>query len=466
MTMSQTKSQTKRTGEPGEEGSRSLISRDVRHAALVVSILLAAWWSPAICAAQKPARLTKIEVVGLKRVTQEQVIATSQLQIGQPIDPSVVDVAAEKLMQSGLFKTLSYRLRTADDEAIVIFTVEEAAKNLPVVFENFVWFADDEIAHAIRQDVPFFDGTAPQGGTTANKIAAALQRLLDNKRIPGRVESLPYVDERVGKVELVFTVKGVKIPVCSVHFPGADAIPETNLIKASQQLIQSDYSKKDAAAFARYTLFPLYRHIGRLRATFPDPSAKLEPESCTGGVALTIPVEEGLAYSWEKAEWSGNQALTGEELSAALNMKTGELADGFKIDKGLKEVDKAFGHRGYIAVRIRPSIEFDDASAHVSYRFSITEGARYFMGKLIINGLPAEDEERLRAKWTLGPNALFDASYIEDFGQKGMREFLTGLAQRSPGSRRPNIEVKTKPDAQKQTVDVIISFNQAEDREQ
>src|SRR5229473_3215044 len=436
-------SQTKRTGKQGEEDSRSRISRDVRHATLVVSILLAALWSPAICAAQKPARLIKIEVVGSKRVTPEQVIATSQLQIGQTVDPAVLDAAADRLMQSGLFKALSYRVRTADDEAIVIFEVEEAAKNLPVVFENFVWFAEDEIAHAIRQDVPFFDGTAPQGGTTTDKIAAALQRLLDGKRIPGHVEFLPYADERVGRVELLFTVKGVKVPVCSLHFPGAEAIPETNLIKSSQQLIQSDYSKKDAAAFAKYTLFPLYRRLGRLRATFQEPAVKLEPETCTGGVGVTIPVDEGLAYLWEKAEWSGNQVVTSEELSAALGMKAGELADGFKIDKGLIGLYKAYGHRGYVAASFRPSIEFDDASAHLSYRFTVTEGARYFMGKLIVNGLPAEDEARLREKWTLGPNAVFDTSYVDDFSQKGLREFMMGLAQRSPGSRRPNIELKT-----------------------
>ena len=457
-------SQTKGTGKQGDGGSRSSASRHVRHGALVLSVLLAALWSPAICAAQKPARLIKIEVVGNKRVTQEQIIETSQLKIGQPVDPSVADTAAEKLMQSGLFKTLSYRLRTADDQATVIFEVIDAAKNLPVVFENFVWFSDDEIAHAIRQDVPFFDGTAPQGGTTTNKIVAALQRLLDGKRIPAKVEFLPYADTATGKVELLFTARGVKIPVCSLHFPGAEAVPETDLIKASQQFIQSDYSKKDAAAFATYTLFPLYRRIGRLRATFQDPTVKLDPETCTGGVGVTIPVEEGLAYSWEKAEWMGNQAVTSEELSAALGMKAGDVADGFKIDKGLIDVHKAYGHRGYVAASFRPSIEFDDASAHVSYRFSVTEGARYFMGKLIINGLPPEDEERLRAKWTLGSNAVFDASYLDDFGQKGLREFITGLAQRSPGSRRPKVEVKTKPDAQKQTVDVIIGFNQGQDQ--
>src|SRR5258707_15272580 len=244
MVMSQTT-----IAKKGGGGPRSRVNRDVGRAALVLSVLLAALWSTEICLAQKPLRLVKIEVLGNKRVTPEQVIATSQLQIGQPIDTSMADAAAEKLMQSGLFKTLSYRLRTTDDQAIVIFEVVEAAKNLPVVFENFIWFADEEIARAIRQDVPFFDGTAPQGGTTTNKIAAALQRLLDGKRIPGHVEFLPYADERVGRVELLFTVKGVKVPVCSLHFPGAEAVTETNLIKDSQHLCQPYDAKEDVAAF-------------------------------------------------------------------------------------------------------------------------------------------------------------------------------------------------------------------------
>src|SRR6266850_8295781 len=114
MAPSQTMSQTKRVGRQGDVGSRSITSRDAGHA-LIIPILLAALWSPAICAAQKPARLIKVEVTGNIRVTQEQIIETSQLKIGQTVDPAVLDAAAVRLVQSGLFKTLSYRLRTADD---------------------------------------------------------------------------------------------------------------------------------------------------------------------------------------------------------------------------------------------------------------------------------------------------------------------------------------------------------------
>ncbi len=408
--------------------------------------------------AQKQFTLRRVEVVGLQRLTAQKVIATSGLKVGDTINPAVIDAAAEKLMQSGLFKKLAYKLRTTADEATVIFEVEEASRNLPVVFENFVWFSEDEIARTVRQDVPFFDGTAPEAGTTTDKIAAALQRLLSQKKIPGRVEHMSYTNLAKGTQEIMFTVEGVKIRVCSLHFPGAAAISEAELIKASEALLKSDYSRKDASSFANYTLFPLYRHLGYLRAQFQQPTAALEesPSPCAGGVALTIPVDEGVVYSWGATEWSGNQVLTNEDLTAALGMTAGEVADGVKIDKGLKNVRKAYGHRGYLAAAVKESTEFDDSTKRVSYRFLISEGARYFMGNLIVSGLPAEEVERLKAKWTLGVNAVFDESYIDDFRQHGLREFMTGLTQRT-GSRA-KVEIEIKPNSQRQTVDVIIGF--------
>ena len=410
------------------------------------------------CPAQQPATLRQIEFVGLKKLTPQQVIDASGLKVGDTINPDVIDAAAEKLMQSGLFRRVGYKVRTADNEATVIFEVEEASRNLPVVFENFVWFTEDEIARAIRQDVPFFDGTAPEAGTTTDKIAAVLQRLLSQKKIPGRVEHMPYNDLAKGTLEILFTVEGVKIPVCSLHFPGATAISEADLIKASNDLLKSDYSRKNAGVFASHNLFPLYRHLGRLRAQFKQPAAALEesPSRCAGGVAVTIPVDEGVVYAWDAAEWSGNQVLTNEDLTAALGMNAGEVADGVKIDKGLKGVRKAYGRRGYLAVAFKEFTEFDDATKRVSYRFGVTEGPRYFMGNLIVSGLAAEEVERLKAKWTLGSNAVFDESYVDDFRQTGLREFMMGFTQRT-GSRA-KVEMELKPNAQKQTVDVIISF--------
>ena len=424
---------------------------------IVLALLLV---SSAPGRAQQPVTLRRIEFVGLKKLTGQQALDASGLKVGDNASREAIDAAADKLMQSGLFKKLSYRVHTANNEATIVFEVEEASRNLPVVFENFVWFSEDEIARAIRQDVPFFDGTAPAAGSTTDKIAMALQRLLSQKKIDGRVEHMPYNDLAKGTQEILFTVQGVRIPVCSLHFPGATTISEADLIKASQSLLKTDYSRKDADVFASYKLFPLYRQLGHLRAQFQPATAALEesPSQCAGGVAVSIPVDEGVVYSWELAEWSGNQALTQEDLSAALGMKAGEVADGLKIDKGLQDVRKAYGRRGYVAAGIKESVEFDDGARRVSYRIGVTEGARYFMGKLIVNGLSPEDAGQLKAKWTLGSNAVFDESYIDDFRQTGLRGFMTDLTQRTRSGSRAKVEVDVKPNAQSQTVDVIISF--------
>jgi len=406
---------------------------------------------------QQRARLQKVEVTGLKRMSADQVITLSGLQIGQAVDGTVLDAAANKMMQSGLFRRLGYRTRNTRDGAIVTFDIVESAVSLPIVFENFVWFTDDEILTAIRQDVPFFNGTAPATGDTTEKIAAALQRLLAARNINGRVEYLPYVTK--DNQELVFTVKGARIPICSLHFPGASAIPESDLVKASREILNIEYSKKDIATFAPIKLIPLYHHLGYLRTEFQPATVSMEnAAACPGGVSVTIPVEEGAVYTWAGSEWNGNEKLTVDDLAGALGMNPGEVADGLKIEKGLKEVRRAYAGRGYLSAQVKESMEFAEGAPRVRYIFNITEGPRFFMGNLIISGISSADAEALKSKWTLGANSVFDEAYVEQFRQTTLREFAAGLVQRSRSGARARVEVETRPDAQKLTVDVIINF--------
>src|SRR5882724_12463635 len=70
-------------------------------------------------------RLSKIEFSGLQRHSEEEAIAASGLQIGQFVDLPALDAAAQRLVDSGLFKKLSYRYRNTGEQAVVTFQVEE-----------------------------------------------------------------------------------------------------------------------------------------------------------------------------------------------------------------------------------------------------------------------------------------------------------------------------------------------------
>ena len=120
-------------------------------------------------------RLQKIEVSGLKRMSEAQLIERSGLETGQPVDVPALDAAAERLLGTGLFTRLSYRYRTQGDAATVTFEVEEAKResNIPVVFDNFIWFSEEELSRAVKKQLPSFDGSAPETDGAVASITRA-----------------------------------------------------------------------------------------------------------------------------------------------------------------------------------------------------------------------------------------------------------------------------------------------------
>lgn len=427
---------------------------------IVAFVALCSSFTVARAQQQPPAekmRLAKIEVTGLKRVKEEEIVAASGLQVGQTLVVDDFDAASQRLLASGLVTKVGYKLRERGGEATVTFEIVEAERgaNLPVVFDNFVWFTPEEIASAVRREVPAFDGTASESSLVIEGIKRALAGLLRERKIAAQVEYMPSSNlDTGGERKHVFTARGVSLPVCAAHFPGASGVAEKDLIEAARQqhLINGDYSRELVSIIAQAALKEIYHERGYLRVEFDAPTATLSPECGANGVTVTVPVNEGAAYNWGGASWTGNESLSAVELNAALGMRAGELANGVKIEKSLASVARAYGRKGYLALRLKPSQDFDDASRTVTYRFDVREGAQYHMGALNLNGLADADAERIRAKWTMKEGEVYDATYVETF----VRQAITDVT-RAVG-KPVHVSVETLPDAQRQTVDVTLAF--------
>src|ERR1041385_5229602 len=322
--------------------------------------------------AQTPRKIAGIETVGLETLTTESVIATSGLKIGDTFSVEATDAAAERLVSSGLFKKVGYRTRTAGSNVTITFELEETkGQSSPVVFDNFIWFSDEELAAAIKREVPSFNLSAPDIGNTNEAIKNALQNLLAERKLPGQVEY--FLAEHAH----LFRVTGVPMKICTLHFPGAKNVSEEKLIQVTRSSMDQEYSRQSAKTFPKFGLSPIYRELGQLRASFGAPLAKPQTNGGCEGVDLTISVDEGAVYSWAKADWSGNQVLSAKELDDALGMKPGEVANGKKFDKGMNEVQKAYGKHGRIQALMKPTPEFNDASPEVTFKIEVNEGPEF-----------------------------------------------------------------------------------------
>jgi outer membrane protein insertion porin family len=427
----------------------------------VFLILLLAVVTP--CAAQQNFKIAKIEFEGLQRFSPDEMILKTELKTGQPFDLAALDAAAQRLLDSGLFKNVAYRTKPNRDQITITFVVEEAnVTTSRVVFDNFIWFSDNELIAAVQREVPSFTGMAPDNGDTVERITKSLQRFLHEKEIEATVSYMTSQDSITSvSQEHIFSVIGIPMPICTLHFPGAKNISEAKLIASSQSLIGTDYSNKFAGLHSLTNLLPLYREVGQWKAAFSPPLAKPEETAtCKSGVDLTIPIDEGIVYKWNKADWSGIKALTVQELDTVLDMSPGKPANGVKIDKAEKEIPKAYGRKGYLQARMRAVPEFDDNNQTVSLKIDVREGPQFKMGRLTTKGFPDSINKSILEKWGLKAGDIYDSGYIEQFSKKEMSDILRSmfLERRAQGKPAPRLKWDSNRDPTALTVDVVIEL--------
>lgn len=430
---------------------------------LCLALLLLALSCVRISSAQQTFKIGKIEFEGLNHLSAEELIVTTDLKVGQTFDLAALDAAAQRLIDSGQFKKVAYSTRATGDQLTITFRVEEIkVGSSRVLFDNFIWFSDTELVAAIRRDVPHFAGTAPDSGDTIERIRKSLQRFLLENKIEANVSHMASQDTPVSSVqEHVFSVTDVNLPICTLHFPGSGAVAESKLIEKSASLLRTEYSNKFVSLFATNNLVPVYRELGHLKAAFAPPAAKPESSAnCNSGVDLTIPVDEGQVYKWNKAEWSGNQSMNGTELDPILDMKSGQPVNGLKLDKAPAEIQKAYGRKGYITARVRGIPQFDDNSATLVYKVDVVEGPQFRMGELATKGFTEVEAKMLRDRWGLKPGDVFDEGYVSEFSKKHIGTVLRGAfeARRAQNRPPPKLNWRTHLNREKLVVDLSVEL--------
>jgi outer membrane protein assembly factor BamA len=391
-------------------------------------------------------KLGAVNVVGAKRYTSEDVTKAAGLTVGQPITIEALTQAADRLGQSGLFKTLAFRYVTKGDVLSVTFEFEEADPTLTVTFDNFVWFTDAEVRAAVRDAVPAFDGVVPPGEGLPDVISGALQALLTRRRIPGRIHFSPQADYVKGNVlGYVFSVRDPAPQVCALRIEGATAIPEEQLVQAVS-MAGKDFSRIYADSSAKGTLRDRYRQLGYWAAEFAP--ANVAVDAGCSGVTVTLKVTEGVQYAWDHPDWSGNAVLTADQLTTLMTLKAGETASMLKIEEGLRAVKRAYGKKGYIAAGASYSSRLDAASRKAVFHIHVTEGPQFRFGNVEFAGFSDADGVALKKKWQLASGDVFDDSYPTTF----FTEVLRPALQRIGGGRQVASEVRA--DEAKRIIDV------------
>ncbi len=407
----------------------------------------------------KTDKLASITVSGLKRFSREQtaaIIAMLGLHVGDTITRDDLQSAADRLAQLGPFSNVRFRFTSFGENLSVEFQVEEAPA-MPVSFDNFPWFTDAELGEALQKAVGFFDGTAPEQGSILEQMSEALQQILASRGVRAAVEHSLIAEPAGDRTVQQFSVVGASLKIEGVQF--SDSLPQDSqrLQLRLPDLVGKPYSRYAVEVFAVEHVRPLYLERGHLRVTFGPPAARFTGppnKPLADSVVVLLPIAPGPVYHWAGVRWQGNAALGAAGLDEFVSLKPDELADGMKIAALWSRVEKEYGRRGYLDVKLRPEAVFDEAARRVSYRVAITEGPVYRMGEMVITGLSLAAERKLREAWRISKDQVFDRAYFEDFLAAGIKQAFGELPVHYDEMGR---WLRTHPETG--AVDVLLDFH-------
>lgn len=367
-------------------------------------------------------RLAAIRVSGSRKFRSEQIAPATGLKPGEQVTRDDIQRGADTLANVGPFANVQYRFATTASGVEIQYEVTDAP-TVPILFDNFAWFTDEQLIAGIKSSVPLFDGTTPERGTILDDVSNALVRQLQAHGITANVThalvTLPWNDEKVQQ----FRVEGPAPTVQSVQFSDSLANTSRAISDRVGDLVGKPFSRSAVQTFEFEQVRPVYLALGFLRVKFGEPSTEINGNK----VVVKAPVETGPPFIWNGVEWNGNQAVPPAELTKLIEEVPGGPADGMKIQGSWENVRNAFARLGYLDVRLYPVPDFDEAAKRVKYEVKITEGPQYHMGNLVLTGLSMEGERRIRSAWKIAPGAVFDDGAYQEFIDSGIQQAFAGL---------------------------------------
>lgn len=401
--------------------------------------------------AANPDKITEIQVLGSKRFSTSELVAASGLKVGDAGEAAMKQ-AAEHLAESGMFSDVTYNYITTGQGTKVKYQVIDADGFIPIHADNFVWLSTADLIGALEKREPLFRGEIPNSGEMYNKLAQDMQAILADMHVNATVKVMPQTPQSGGTITgFLYTVEGVNIPIRSVEFPGASSDMSAVLDQiAAKILINENYSQSKMIANSHFDLLPEFQKRGYLKAAFSGPTFTVK-DAATNGVAVQLPLKEGLQYKLSSVMWSGNKAFAANDLTHALECKPGQPLNAVLLDENLGGITKIYATRGYMEAHAKPEFTFDDAAQTVSAEIDVNEGDQFHMGQVQFVGLSDDAAAGLRKLWKLTSADPFDSSYPNLFLNQASRSFNFSHVQ---------ISVNLQAHNDTKTVDVAFHFTQ------
>jgi len=190
---------------------------------------------------------------------------------------------------------------------------------------------------------------------------------------------------------------GAEISIAAVTFSGLLQMPTSDQDQIAASIKHRTYgnSLDGVTDEAVERVKAGWQDHGYFRVQVSGQERMLTSSPASQRMALSFQVEEGLQYTLGEITFKNNKVISDvAALRGPFPINDGDIFSREKIAKGLENLRKAYGDRGYINFTSVPDTKFDDEKKMIALNIDMDEGKQFYVRSVNVVGLdePARQE--------------------------------------------------------------------------
>ena len=327
-------------------------------------------------------------------------------------DSAAVNQGVKDLYATGLFSDV----RVSRSGQGVVISVSENKIINRVAFEGNSKLKPEQLQTEIT--------SKSRGPYSPSIVNADIERIKDSYRRSGRAAAsvtARTVDLPNGRLDVVFTInEGDKTGVKTINFVGNTIYSSgklRDLMATTEMNYLSFFKTSDVYDPERIgTDLELIRRF-YLKNGYADfrvvgSDSRFDPQQ--GGYIVTITVEEGPQYIVGSVTVdSHNGALSNDTLLPFVRFGAGDVYNGDLVEKTVESMTREVNRRGYAFSQVRPRGDRDPATRRVAIVFTVEDGPRVYIERIVIKGNTRTRDYVIRREFEIGEGDAYNKVLID-----------------------------------------------------
>ena len=382
-----------------------------------------------------PASAQSVQVRGNHRVEAETIRSFVTLAPGESYTPARIDQAIKDLFATGLFSDV--RISRAGS-GVVVSVVEHSLINRVSFIGNSKIKTEVLIGEVQSRSRGAFNRSV------VDQDVARIRELYSRAGRAGVKVDTQIANQPDGRVDVTFSIsEGDKTGVTAIVFQGNSvysnwklkslmSTTESNFLSflKSSDIYDPDRIAADLELIRRFYLKNGY-------ADFRVVSSSAELDAQRKGYLINIVLDEGEKYSVAGVDVESRIAdVDTARLKGAVRTRSGDTYNAEDVEKSVDGISREVAQRGYAFAQVRPRGDRDAASKTVRIVYSVEEGPRVYVERIVVRGNTRTRDYVVRREFDLGEGDAYNKAAV-DRAERRLRNlgfFKTVKITNEPGS--------------------------------